>query len=50
MHAFDPKGVEAEAYCRMVQSGDYYEGSLSTALLDPGSYDIVMSDMGYERI
>ena len=49
--AFDLKGVEANAYCRMVQSGDYYEGSLSTALLDPGSYEIGLSatDLrGYE--
>ncbi len=49
--AFTLKGVEAEAYCRMVQSGDYYTGSLSTALLDPGSYDVVLDarDMrGYE--
>ncbi|MFB3765018.1 MAG: nitrous oxide reductase family maturation protein NosD [Methanotrichaceae archaeon] len=51
VRAFDLKGVEAKAYCRMVQSGDYYRGSLSTALLDPGSYEVVLSarDMrGYE--
>ncbi len=51
VRAFDLKGVEAKAYCRMVQSGDYYIGSLSTALLDPGSYNLVLGarDMrGYE--
>ncbi len=50
-HAFGPDGKEAEAYCRLVQSGDYYSGSMSTALMDPGKYEIALSakDLrGYE--
>jgi len=38
-------------YVRMVQSGDMYEGSLVTALIDPGSYGISVSARdrrGYE--
>lgn len=49
--AFTPDGDEAKGYCRMVLSGDYYTGSLSTALLDPGKYEIILNarDMrGYE--
>lgn len=48
---FAPGGVEAKGYCRMVSSGNYYRGSLSTAILDPGKYEIVLDarDMrGYE--
>lgn len=40
--AFQP-GKEAEGYTRLVLSGDFYLGSFSTALLDPGKYDIVLS-------
>lgn len=50
-HAFSPDGIEAKAYCRMEQSGDYYMGSMSTALMDPGKYEIILSarDLrGYE--
>jgi nitrous oxidase accessory protein len=36
-------GKEAGGYARLVQSGDSYQGSFSTALLDPGEYDIVLS-------
>ena len=36
-------GFEAQGYCRMVQSGDSYNGDFSTALLDPGRYDIVLT-------
>ncbi len=36
-------GKEAEGYARLVPSGDFYQGAFSTALLDPGEYDIVMS-------
>jgi parallel beta-helix repeat protein len=42
---------EAQGYCRLVLSGDFYQGSLSTALLDPGLYDIVLSikdERGFE--
>jgi parallel beta-helix repeat protein len=35
-------GFEAEGYCRMVLSGDSYQGDFSTALLDPGRYDIML--------
>lgn len=44
-------GNEAEGYCRLLLSGDYYQGSFSTALLDPGRYEIVLSasdSRGYE--
>jgi nitrous oxidase accessory protein len=50
-HAFSPTGVEEEGYCRMVPSGDYYTGSMSTALLDPGKYDVILSatdNRGYQ--
>jgi len=36
-------GKEAEGYARLVQSGDYYQGSFSTALLDPGKYEIILT-------
>ncbi|MFZ2470886.1 MAG: NosD domain-containing protein [Methanothrix sp.] len=35
-------GLEAQGYCRLVLSGDFYQGDFSTALLDPGKYDIVL--------
>lgn len=44
-------GSEAQGYCRMVLSGDFYQGSFSTALLEPGKYNIVLSAIdsrGYE--
>lgn len=44
-------GEEAEGYARLVPSGDSYQGSFSTALLDPGTYDLVLSvrdSRGYE--
>jgi nitrous oxidase accessory protein len=44
-------GLEAQGYCRLVLSGDFYQGDFSTALLEPGSYDIVLSAKdarGYE--
>ena len=49
-HAYQ-NGREAQGYCRLVLSGDFYEGSFSTALLDPGRYDIVLTlkdERGYE--
>ena len=45
------KGSEAQGYCRLVLSGDFYQGAFSTALLEPGRYDIVLSAKdarGYE--
>ncbi len=44
-------GLEAQGYCRLVLSGDFYQGTFSTALLEPGRYDIVLSAKdvrGYE--
>jgi len=44
-------GKEAKGYARLVLSEDSYKGTFSTALLDPGKYDIVLSarDLrGYE--
>jgi parallel beta-helix repeat protein len=44
-------GFEAQGYSRLVLSGDFYRGDFSTALLDPGRYDIVLSAKdarGYE--
>ena len=35
-------GEEAKGYGRLVASGDAYQGSFSTALLDPGEYDLVL--------
>jgi nitrous oxidase accessory protein len=45
------QGLKAEGYARLVYSGDFYQGTFSTALLDPGKYDIVLSakdSRGYE--
>lgn len=36
-------GVEAKGYCRLALSGEQYQGAFSTALLDPGEYDIVLT-------
>ena len=36
-------GSEAQGYSRLVLSGDFYQGAFSTALLEPGRYDIVLS-------
>ncbi|MDD4162501.1 MAG: right-handed parallel beta-helix repeat-containing protein [Methanothrix sp.] len=36
-------GFEAQGYSRLVLSGDFYLGSFSTALLEPGKYDIILS-------
>ena len=44
-------GSEAQGYSRLVLSGDFYQGAFSTALLEPGRYDIVLSakdGRGYE--
>jgi hypothetical protein len=35
-------GDESVGYARMVPSGNIYQGSLSTALMDPGKYDIIL--------
>ncbi len=37
------EGEEASGgYARMVSSGDIYQGSMSTALMDPGRYEIIL--------
>lgn len=36
------QGEESVGYARMVPSGNIYQGSLSTALMDPGKYDIIL--------
>jgi parallel beta-helix repeat protein len=44
-------GSEAKGYARLIRAGDIYEGTFSTALLDPGTYEIVLSARdvrGYE--
>jgi nitrous oxidase accessory protein len=44
-------GVEAEGYARLTLAGDVYQGTFSTALLDPGKYELDLSardDRGYE--
>jgi len=35
-------GKEAKGYGRLIPSGDKYQGSFSTALLDPGEYELVL--------
>jgi hypothetical protein len=42
VRAFSDDEEAAAGYARMVQSGDIYQGSLSTALMDPGRYDIML--------
>lgn len=42
---------ESRSYVRLYQAGDHYEGSLTTALLDPGEYSVVITATdrrGYE--
>lgn len=44
-------GEQAPGYCRLVLSGETYQGSFSTALLEPGIYDMVLTatdERGYE--
>ena len=44
-------GVDAEGYARLTLAGDIYQGTFSTALLDPGRYELVLSARdvrGYE--
>lgn len=41
-HAISPEG-ESNGYARMVSSGNVYQSSLSTALMDPGEYDVVIT-------
>jgi parallel beta-helix repeat protein len=44
-------GVEAKGYARLTLAGDIYQGTFSTALLDPGRYELVLSARdvrGYE--
>lgn len=51
VRAFYPEGEQAAAYARMTPSGDYYQASLSTALLDPGRYEVMVTAKdvrGYE--
>jgi nitrous oxidase accessory protein len=42
VHAVGPKGVGTGGYVRMVQEGGIYQGTLATALMDPGRYDMVL--------
>jgi nitrous oxidase accessory protein len=51
VRAFYPEGGQAQAYARMTAAGDYYQASLSTALLDPGVYKVAVTAKdvrGYE--
>jgi nitrous oxidase accessory protein len=51
VRAFYPEGEQARAYARMTTAGDYFQASLSTALLDPGRYQVVVTAKdvrGYE--
>jgi len=44
-------GSQAPGYCRLVPSGEVYQGSFQTALLDPGRYEMVLTatdERGYE--
>lgn len=43
VHAIGSKGVAPGGYAQMVLSGDLYQGTLATALMDPGRYDLVLS-------
>ncbi len=36
------QGEDSTGYARMVPSGSIYQGSLSTALMDPGEYEIML--------
>jgi parallel beta-helix repeat protein len=50
VHAYQGE-KQAQGYSRLVLSGDYYQSSFSTALLEPGRYDIVLNAIdtrGYE--
>ncbi len=50
VHAYS-SGVEAKGYARLTPSGNAYQGTFSTALLDPGRYEIVLTARdarGYE--
>jgi parallel beta-helix repeat protein len=42
IRAVNSQGYEAKAYARMVLSGDSYQGMLSTALMDPGTFKIIL--------
>jgi nitrous oxidase accessory protein len=42
VHAVGAKGMGAGGYVRMVPNGQTYQGTLVTALMDPGRYDIVL--------
>ncbi|MCU0637921.1 MAG: right-handed parallel beta-helix repeat-containing protein [Methanothrix sp.] len=44
-------GEPAPGYCRLVPSGEVYQGSFQTALLNPGRYEMVLTatdERGYE--
>jgi parallel beta-helix repeat protein len=43
VHAMGPKGVAPGGYVSMALSGDVYTGTLATALMDPGKYDLELS-------
>jgi parallel beta-helix repeat protein len=51
VRAFEIGGQQTRAYARMIHSEDIYKGILSTALMDPGSYEIILmakDERGYE--
>jgi nitrous oxidase accessory protein len=43
VHAMGPKGVAPGGYVSMALAGDVYQGTLATALMDPGKYDLELS-------
>lgn len=43
VHAMDSKGVAPGGYVSMALSGDVYTGTLATALMDPGKYDMELN-------
>lgn len=50
VHAYS-SGVEAKGYARLTPLGNAYQGTFSTALLDPGRYEIILTARdarGYE--
>jgi len=49
--AVGPEGSAPGSHVRMTPAGDVYQGSMSTALMDPGKYDLMISVQdrrGYE--
>ncbi|MDD1741755.1 MAG: right-handed parallel beta-helix repeat-containing protein [Methanotrichaceae archaeon] len=51
VRAFERGGQQSKAYARMILSGEVYKGILSSAIMDPGFYEIILmakDDRGYE--